>query len=114
MISKSLDSKARYRERVHHELKKDREVSAIFLVFGYLEYFLREWALVLGRVKNVHNSSLDKVNRFSLSTLSLIHVTAGNIEVRVFELIQKAIKIRDRYAHGLIDFDLNSEKIGWP
>lgn len=106
-----------YKKEVISELENGREITALLLIHGYIEAFLREWIFISGKntKRELGKAFVNELERISLKSLLLIHFSLGNINPSIYNNILRLNNVRNTLAHKLIIIDysnkVNKEKI---
>ena len=106
-----------YRKEVLSELDNGREITALLLIHGYIEAFLREWIFISGKNTKIElgKGFMKELGRISLKNLLFIHLSLGNISPVIYNNILSLNNVRNTLAHKLIIIDysskVNKEKI---
>jgi hypothetical protein len=100
-----------FKTLVQTELSAGREISALFLLHGFTEAFLRDWLFYSGVGKPADRSEHieQKIDRLNCSTMIMIHRILGNLNDSLFISISKMNGHRNELAHNLINEDLSNE-----
>lgn len=105
---------AYYEEEIIAELERNRDVSAFFLIYGYIESYMREWILLSGSTPRLREDFDKKVSealdRVPFPMLALMHLLLGNIGLHNYNALSQLSKFRNILAHKLVAIDLSEEK----
>ncbi len=101
-----------FRTLIQAELSAGREISALFLLHGFMEAFLRDWLFYSGVGKPADRSQHveQKIDRLGCSTMIIIHRILGNLNDSLFLSISKINGYRNELAHNLINENLSNEE----
>ena len=106
-----------YRKEIISELANDREITALLLVHGYIEAFLREWIFISGKNMKMGSNKwyARELEHINFKNILLIHLSLGNIDPVIYNNILRLNNVRNTLAHKLIIIDysnkMNKEKI---
>jgi hypothetical protein len=100
-----------YENQVSTDLTSNRELSALLLVHGFIEAFLREWLFYSGSAnKQDHSPGLIKqIERIQFRQLLLVHSALGNIKEKEFSELMHFNKMRNKVAHNLVKINYKDE-----
>lgn len=100
-----------YRKEVISELDNGREITALLLIHGYIEAFLREWIFISGKntKKELGKAFINELERINFKSLLLIHLSLGNINPGMYNNILRLNNVRNTLAHKLIIIDYSSK-----
>src|SRR3989338_575963 len=106
-----------YKTEIISELNNGREITALLLIHGYIEAFLREWIFINGKItkKELSKKIINEFYRINFKNLLLIHLSLGNVDQEIYNNILHLNNVRNTLAHNLIIIDyankINKEKI---
>lgn len=100
-----------YRKEVLSELENGREITALLLIHGYIEAFLRAWIFISGKNTKIEMGKgfMKELERISFKNLLLIHLSLGNINPGMYNNILRLNNVRNTLAHKLIIIDYSSK-----
>ena len=99
-----------YRRIVNLKLEKGLLVESCLLITQYIECFLKDWLLIIGKKepKGILTTKLKEINYMKLDQLVQIHLFLDNIDNNLYISIHRIKNLRDSFAHNLINIDFSN------
>ena len=99
-----------YKKEVMQELEKGTVLNVFFLIFSYIESYLRDWLFISGsKTKKDFKGLMENIERISFTNILLFHLILGNFDIILYKKINGLSKLRNKLAHELVTLDLNAD-----
>jgi hypothetical protein len=101
-----------YESKVLSELKNNRPINALFLIHGYLEFYLSEWLFMMShKPKSEFSDNIIKeVQNAGFKNLLNAHLIIGNIDETLYKKIECLNDYRNEIAHNFTRINLTNER----
>ena len=102
-----------YKSVINGELTANRELSAFFLVHGFIEAYLKEWLYYIGNKSKsaLTKNLIEEIDKINFRSVLLLHLAIGSIDPKLYAKIDGLNKQRNKLAHELIKIDIKDVKV---
>lgn len=108
---KSLPINRDYNKIVSSKLETGDIIEACFFITQYIEGYLKDWLLIIGKQKpkGILDIKLKEIESMKLDHVVQMHLFLDNIDKKLFDSINKIKNLRHSFAHCILKIDWNNQ-----